>query len=83
MTSPQFLHSDLQKLYHVVFSNDFNVSILDNMLEPVAGGLLHSDDHVLRIEVSNRRFPPFRWFQAKDVRAQISKMRSECIPVLL
>ena len=31
---------DYQKLYHVVFSNDFrDVSILNNMLEPVAGAL--------------------------------------------
>jgi hypothetical protein len=36
----KFLRSDIQKLYHVVFGNDFrDVSILDNMLEPVAGGI--------------------------------------------
>jgi hypothetical protein len=41
MTSFKFLHSDVQKLYHVVFGNDFHdVSILDNMLEPVVDGTL-------------------------------------------
>jgi len=41
MASFKFLHLDIQKLYHVVFSNGFHdVSILDNMLEPIAGGTL-------------------------------------------
>jgi hypothetical protein len=41
MASFKCLHSDIQKLYHVVFGNDFyDVSVLDNMLEPVAGGIL-------------------------------------------
>jgi len=37
----KFLHTDIQKLYHDVFGNDFHdVSVLDNMMEPVAGGIL-------------------------------------------
>ena len=35
----RFPYADIQKLYHVLFSHDFHdVSILDNMLKPVAGG---------------------------------------------
>ena len=36
----RFPYSGIQKLYHVLFSHDFHdVSILDNTLKPVAGGI--------------------------------------------